>query len=335
MVKDLQKEREWKKNYRKLHREQLLEYNRKYHKAHREHERETRRDYYCAHQDQLREYGKTYYYAHLEHYKIRAKKYHTVHKDELNESFKRYRKKHTILYRLKGLRRYEKVDVAIDVLKSMARKLEDSCGKCYACDESLDWNANRSTETFIFPEISRIDPEHSHFLIGNSLNMTILCKICNRILGASHLADLGLIAFTYLTGDIIPPMEFKTKQKYLARLWKNNKARGKELGHDQRHKCIKAWKEQLEAAMKEFNYCFCDDSSCIFRPSLDSKFGRDHSPTNTEIIPFGLNCAKNQMPSTEFWPIVYRKLRAILVNYDIEFDEKDLCPLFKKHLGMM
>lgn len=328
------------------HREDQKAQHARYYAEHKYEDNRRCRLYQMTHKTELREYRRNHYKTHLSIFKAAYKRYYEKHKCEIWRRNLEYRNQHLeqahryntksrrntnpLILRLRNTKFHDRISAKVDYKVACATLEEHDT--CYACGEKISFTANRVYEPWTYAEISRIDPEIPHFLDGRN-NMTVLCRMCNALQGTYHLADLGSLAYTYLVGDIIPQEEFEKKHVFTYSLWvkhsKIEKYDPTEIKEFQRR-----WRDQLDIAFSEFNYCLCPDTVCIFRPSLDSKVGHNHKPDNTEVIPFGLNAAKMGMSSTDFWPMVYRKLRAILVNYEIEFDEKDLCPLFRKHLGI-
>lgn len=157
-MEDLEKKRESQRLYRQKHREERIEYVRRYRVANAEELHEKQRIYRLTHREQDRERARLYWQANRERLREKNKQYRAANLEKLRKRdqhrAREGSKYHTDIKRLFGLTKHE-----------YAALLTKQKGVCAICKQS---------------DKRRLAVDHDH---GDKLVRGLLCNSCNRGIG--------------------------------------------------------------------------------------------------------------------------------------------------------
>ena len=174
--KNIEQQKEYRRQWRQAHKEQTKEYVRQWQQAHKEQMKEYYRQYYQAHKEQLNECNRQWRQTHKEQEKERWRQWYQEHKEQKKEYVKRWRKK-------KSQEHYKKLGEKLDQKQFCKRwKLHFSD----AFQKLLDIQENRCAVCGISLEHHQIHVDHDHV---TSLVRGLLCWRCNRYRVAQNRSD--------------------------------------------------------------------------------------------------------------------------------------------------
>jgi len=169
---DAEKRKEYARNYRATHKEEIKAGKKRYTESHKEQKKATDHKNYLKNQEKRKASAKLYRAANLEACNQRSRDYHEVHKEER----KNHRlNNHVIYWARNSIHKHRQagynVEFSADQLISMAATTKH----CSICGQELDWSGGKGRAGWNSPSIDRIDNND----ILRLDNVQIICRHCN------------------------------------------------------------------------------------------------------------------------------------------------------------